>query len=89
VSRRRRGGTGYGYLWWTAFPDRPLPGWRLPPGSCFASGNGGQMVFVIPADELVVVHLARMGRAAAHPAGVGHHQVAELLEMILGAVDAH
>ena len=83
------GGTGYGYLWWTAFPDRPLPAWHLPPGSYFANGNGGQMVFVIPADDLVIVHLAKMGRAAAHPAGVGHHQVAQLLGMILDAANGH
>ncbi len=83
------GGAGYGYLWWTAFSDRPLPAWHLPPGSYFANGNGGQMVFVIPSDDLVIVHLARMGSAAAHPAGVGHHQVAQLLGMILDAANGH
>jgi len=78
-------GTGYGYLWWTTLPDQPLAGWHLPAGSYFANGNGGQMVFVIPADDIVVVHLARMGRASTHPEGVGHHQVAKLLSMILEA----
>jgi CubicO group peptidase (beta-lactamase class C family) len=47
-------GSGYGYLWWTAPPE------RLPVGSYFAAGNGGQYVFVIPADDLVIVHLGRM-----------------------------
>ena len=47
-------GSGYGYLWWTAAPG------RLPAGSYFAAGNGGQYVFVIPADDLAIVHLARM-----------------------------
>jgi CubicO group peptidase (beta-lactamase class C family) len=78
-------GTGYGYLWWTTLHDQPLAGWHLPAGSYFANGNGGQTVFVIPADDIVVVHLARMGRASEHPAGVGHHLLAQLLSMILEA----
>lgn len=78
-------GTGYGYLWWTTLLDQPLAGWHLPAGSYFANGNGGQMVFVIPANDIVVVHLARMDPPSAHPEGVGHHQVAQLLSMILEA----
>jgi CubicO group peptidase (beta-lactamase class C family) len=50
-------GIGYGYLWWTASAhatgdprsiDRPI---------FYASGYGGQYVFVVPALDLVVVHL--------------------------------
>ena len=51
-------GSGYGYLWWTAPPEQPFL--SVPPGSYFAAGNGGQYVFVIPANDLVIVHLARM-----------------------------
>lgn len=43
--------TEYGYLWWTKeyrLDDRPVTTW-------FASGNGGNKVFVIPAVELVAV----------------------------------
>jgi CubicO group peptidase (beta-lactamase class C family) len=39
---------GYGYLWWTGFG-------RLPPGTFFAAGAGGQFAFVIPAADLVFI----------------------------------
>lgn len=86
-------GSGYGYLWWTSFPDHPLafpPGQAsmvagsavyLPPGSYFAWGNGGKFVFVIPSDDLVIVHLARNG--------VELGQMASLLTIILEAADGH
>ena len=84
-------GSGYGYLWWTAFPDRPLTSMNLPAGSYFALGNGGQLVIVIPADDLVIVHLARMGAAAdsGHRDGVGLRTIASLLAMILDAAELH
>jgi CubicO group peptidase (beta-lactamase class C family) len=44
-------GPGYGYLWWTGFG-------RLPPGTFFAAGAGGQFAFVIPSSDLVLVHRA-------------------------------
>jgi rhodanese-related sulfurtransferase len=46
-------------------PALPVPGFP-------ARGNGGQFVFVIPSDDLVIVHLARMGSEAdyAHRNGV-------------------
>jgi CubicO group peptidase (beta-lactamase class C family) len=72
--------SGYGYLWWTAAPG------RLPAGSYFAAGNGGQYVFVIPADDLVIVHLARMKSVGGSPpAGVEPMQVFQLLSLILAA----
>src|SRR5262249_46344687 len=79
--------SGYGYLWWTTLPDQPVGAVDLPAGSYFAAGNGGQFVFVIPARDLVVVHLARMGGAAdaAHRDGVRPQIVASLLAMILDA----
>jgi CubicO group peptidase (beta-lactamase class C family) len=73
-------GSGYGYLWWTAAPG------RLPTGSYFAAGSGGQYVFVIPADDLVIVHLARMKSVGGgFPAGVEPMQVFQLLSLILAA----
>ena len=76
-------GSGYGYLWWTAAPG------RLPTGSYFAAGNGGQYVFVIPADDLVIVHLARMKSiGGAPPTGVKPMQVFQLLSLILAAEPA-
>jgi CubicO group peptidase (beta-lactamase class C family) len=49
-------GSGYGYLWWTGFPDRGVPIMDLPPGAFWADGARGQFVAVDPADDLVVVH---------------------------------
>jgi CubicO group peptidase (beta-lactamase class C family) len=48
-------GPGYGYMWWTGFPHGSI---KLPEGSFFAAGTGGQFAFVIPAYDLVVVHRA-------------------------------
>jgi CubicO group peptidase (beta-lactamase class C family) len=73
-------GSGYAYLWWTAAPG------RLPAGSYFAASNGGQYVFIVPADDLVVVHLARMRPVAGGPAaGVGSSNVFHLIALILAA----
>lgn len=50
-------GPGYGYLWWTGFVDnRIAPVVKLPPGTFFAWGNGGQFAFAMPEYDLVVVH---------------------------------
>lgn len=41
----------FGYLWWTTswtIDDREVPGY-------FASGNGGQLIFVVPSASMVVV----------------------------------
>jgi CubicO group peptidase (beta-lactamase class C family) len=62
--------SGYGYLWWTGFPDRPVAVIDLPPGGYFAYGAGGQFVIVDPVDDLVVVHQA--GKAEVSPRQVGH-----------------
>lgn len=52
-------GPGYGYLWWTGFLDNSVvPSVKLPPGTFFALGVGGQVAFLIPAYDLVVVHRA-------------------------------
>jgi hypothetical protein len=49
-------GPGYGYLWWTGFADNNVvPIVKLPSGSFFARGAGGQFAFVMPAYDLVVV----------------------------------
>jgi len=60
------GGTGYGYLWWTA-GNQPS---ALPPGSFFAQGAGGQFAFVIPAFDLVIV--SRVDRDLHLPEPVLH-----------------
>ncbi|HEY4251654.1 MAG TPA: serine hydrolase [Roseomonas sp.] len=49
-------GSGYGYLWWTGFPDRRVAIMNLAPGGFWADGSRGQFVVVDPAHQLVVVH---------------------------------
>lgn len=48
--------SGYGYLWWTGFPDRRVAIMDLPPGGFWADGAHGQFIFVDPANDLVAVH---------------------------------
>ena len=45
------GGKAYGYLWWIAGLQTVDRSFRL----IFASGNGGQLIFIVPELELVVV----------------------------------
>ena len=75
-------GAGYGYLWRTSKPSAEI---QTPPGSYWAEGNGGQMVFVIPAYDLVVVHLARTRTSR----GVPFSKISVLLSAILAAKPSH
>jgi len=75
-------GSGYGYLWWTGFPDRRVPAVDVPPGGFWAEGFLGQYAFVIPSDDLVVVSLNRAGPA------VTRRQAGRLLWLILSAAHA-
>jgi len=49
-------GSGYGYLWWTGFPDQRVPIMDLPPGGFWADGARGQFIFVDPAQDFIAVH---------------------------------
>jgi len=62
--------SGYGYLWWTGFPDRRVAVMDLPAGGYFAYGYKGQFIIVDPADDLVVVH--QTDKAEVNPRQVGH-----------------
>src|SRR5262245_49256136 len=74
-------GPGYGYLWWIApISNGAAPFVKLPEGTFFAQGAGGQYAFVIPALDLVVVH-----RAAHTDQGVNLRQMARLLWLVLDA----
>jgi len=73
--------TGYGYLWWTLAPDGPSRV-QAPPGTFWAEGNGGQIVFVVPAYDVVVVHLAREHGVSR---GVSVRDSLRLMELILAA----
>jgi len=57
--------SGYGFLWWIGMPRNPLSASTTatePSGCFFALGYGGQLAFVSPAYDLVVV---RRGLAGA------------------------
>ena len=55
LSQTDHHGRGYGYLWWTLPPDE----WG--PGAFLASGNGGQLIAVVPARQLVAVQTVEIG----------------------------
>lgn len=51
ASPTNRGHHGYGYLWWTLPPD------VFGPGAAYASGNGGQIIAIVPSKQMVAVQL--------------------------------
>lgn len=77
-------GTGYAYLWWTLPPEGPSRV-TAPAGTYWAEGNGGQVVFVVPAYDLVVAHLARFESDTPGRNGVGLTKVFRLMEIIESA----
>lgn len=64
----------YGYLWWISHDSH---GGKM----YFASGSGGQRIFVLPEAELVVVHVVNTYQNKNVP----HERINELLEMLLAA----
>ena len=79
---RTRIESGYGYLWWTGFPDRRVAIMDLPPGGFWADGAEGQFMVVDPADDLVVVH-------QTDGATVVNRQKGHLMWLLLTAALAH
>jgi CubicO group peptidase (beta-lactamase class C family) len=80
-----RSGAGYGYLWWTAPKGEAFAIAGAPPGSYWAEGNGGQVVFVVPSYDLVIVHLARTQYVMGSQRGVGLSNVFRLISDIIEA----
>jgi CubicO group peptidase (beta-lactamase class C family) len=74
-------GSGYGYMWWTGFPDRRVAIMNLSPGGFWADGHNGQYVVVDPANDLVVVHQTNTGKVDAR-------QMGHLMWLILTAARA-
>jgi hypothetical protein len=67
-------------MWWTGFSDNLIaPTVKLPEGTFFAWGAGGQFAFVMPAHDLVVVH------RAPHQSDIDLRPVARLLWLALDA----
>jgi CubicO group peptidase (beta-lactamase class C family) len=76
-------GPGYGYLWWTGTSDDTASARvKLPKGSFFALGAGGQYAFVIPADDLVVVNRVDRDQDLPEPR---IQMVVDMLNLILKA----
>ena len=74
-------GPGYAYLWWTGFLDPSVAASvRVPPGTFAAWGNGAQYAYVLPDDDLVVVHRTILGSSTA-----GLREFGRLLWLVLDA----
>jgi CubicO group peptidase (beta-lactamase class C family) len=71
-----RPGLGYGYMWWASKKDLQMRV-RVGQGAFSARGYGGQFLFVLPAHDLVVVHL--------HATHVPDPEVGRLLQKIMAA----
>jgi CubicO group peptidase (beta-lactamase class C family) len=69
---------GYGYQWWTS--ERPAPSGTVK--FYFASGNGGQRLFVVPSFRLVVVVTS-----SAYNKRYAHYRAHDILRAVLDAVD--
>ncbi|WP_235212660.1 serine hydrolase domain-containing protein [Burkholderia paludis] len=72
--------SGYGYMWWTGFPDRRVRVMNLSPGGFWADGHNGQYVVVDPANDLVVVHQTAKGK-------VVERQMGHLMWLVLRAAN--
>lgn len=73
--------SGYGYMWWTGYPDRRVDAIDLPPGGFWADGHNGQYVIVDPVNDLVVVHQTERG-------SVNVRQMGRLIWLLLIAARA-
>ena len=76
--RQQRAGMRYGYLWWTI--DYPYKGRTIT--AYFASGNGGNVVVVVPDADMVIACFGGNYNARAGWAVVTEH----IPKYILGAV---
>lgn len=76
-------GRGYGYLWWSGFASDWAPTVTLPEGTFYALGFGSQYLFILPAQDIVIVHVVDMERE--HWPWVSDFQIGRLLWLILSA----
>ena len=73
--------SGYGYMWWTGFPERRVAIMNLSPGGYWADGNYGQFIVIDPVNDLVVVH-------QTDTAKVDERQMGHLMWLLLNAAGA-
>ena len=76
-------GRGYGYMWWSGFASDWAPTVTLPAGTFYALGFGSQYLFVIPAQDIVIVHTVDMERERWP--WVSDAQIGRLMWLILSA----
>jgi CubicO group peptidase (beta-lactamase class C family) len=81
----------YGYMWWVGANKRFLPNTSLPDGSFAALGLGPQVILVIPAQGLVLVHQTATDSVCPFSSNdctftlIPNRKVFTLLEMIVQA----
>jgi CubicO group peptidase (beta-lactamase class C family) len=76
------GGNGYGFLWWLR-PSSNLPGFQMPSEEIyFASGYGGQKLFVAPDYDLAVVFFGNDSWAKKDDDKVPHFIAYNILQSI-------
>ncbi|MBE7557652.1 serine hydrolase [bacterium] len=82
VSYSNAGRGGYGYMWWVSRQGRLIGNLELPGEHFAAQGNKGQIIFVYPQLDLVVVH-----RVDSRIPGkeIPNSQIGELLRRIIAA----
>jgi len=76
-------GAGFGYSWWVGVQGRLFQGVPLPEGSFASYGMGGQFLLVIPAFDLVIVHLGNPDDPAYRQPSTNH--LSRLLGLMLEA----
>ena len=76
-------GAGFGYLWWTCVNGNLFQGLSLSEGSYASYGMGGQCLLVIPALDLVVVHMGNPDDPAYRQPTTA--QLCRLMQLILEA----
>jgi CubicO group peptidase (beta-lactamase class C family) len=85
VHARTPVGPGFGYLWWAEDEGCLFGRLILPPGSYASYGFGGQFLVVIPALDLVVVHLCHQEDPRSREGAPTLDELSQLLTMILAA----
>lgn len=85
VQARTPTGPGFGYLWWVEHEGHLFGRLLLPPDSYASYGFGGQFLVIIPALDLVVVHLCHHDDPRSREGAPTLDELSRLLTMILAA----
>ena len=82
---------GYGYLWWTAAPTTGRASLREVDRHAmfYGTGTGGQLVLVIPSEQLVIVHRGDTDHGRKVAGRDAWHIVELVLEARTGKANPH